>query len=666
MCFNGVPVKSQSGVRARAAPLLVLGAVVLCFAAQFLFTGELFTRRNDTTAGPVQPRQAVGLVLLAAAAALAVLADGRTSAKASPESPCGAAPAFPGRVRVPVFLSLGLSLGCLLAVLFPGETSLVRGAWVAGMLLFFVPLCVGPREGLERPAIPWQEAALVAAVTGVGFWLRYERLTELPSNIHPDVALMGRVTLDMIRSGDARWFGVAVTQHPLSSHQILAAGMRLFGTDHFGLVMPSVLAGTATIPVVYLLGRELFGRTAALLGAAMLAMNYTHIHFSRTLFGPIATFLVTVGVYFLVRGLTSGVPAWYGLAGGFLAGAMFTYYSARISPLLAGAALLVEAVRGRAGGTAARKRWGALLAGGFVVFAPMLGFALRHPGEFAGRGSVVTLLDPEVRRHSMEKYDADSMGEVLLDQTWRTALGFHLFGDESPHFTFRRPAVGAATAALLVLGVGFSVRRLRSTPVVVVWAWLGLTLLLGGVLTSDPPYWPHLNILLPAVAVLAGLGGERVAAALAGGRPGLRTAASLLVGGLVVAAGVHGWRIYNAFESDSAAPAMRASRYLRRLPRETRVYVVSDDFGWDDDVFRFFNQGMEGEDESVERLLKPELRIDPPAVILLEDGQEALPRIAELRPGGRVRELRQPGVPEPVMLAYELLHASAPVVSAAR
>jgi 4-amino-4-deoxy-L-arabinose transferase-like glycosyltransferase len=427
--------------------------------------------------------------------------------------------------------------------------------------------------------------------------------------------------------------------------------------------MLSVLAGTATLPVVYLLGRELFGRTAALLGSAMLAMSYTHIHFSRTLFGPIATFLVTVGVYLLVRGLRTGAPECFGFAGGFLAAAMFTYDSARIGPLLAGSAFVLEALRGRAFGRGRGVRWGLLVAGSFVVFAPMLGFAIREPGAFVGRGNVVTLLDPEVLRHSMEKYHADGIVQVLLEQMRRTMLGFHLFGDESPHFAFPRPAVGALSAALLVLGTGFSVRRVRQTPVAILWAWVAVTLLLGGVLTSDPPYWPHLNILLPAVAILAGLGGERVAAALGGERAGLKTAAALLIGGLVLASGVHGWRVYNEFESDNAEPAMRASRYIRRLPRDVQVYLVSGALDWTDDVFRFFNQGRRGEDQTVDGLLRPGFHVKPPAVILLGDQQSELGRIMKRYPGGRVRELRQSDLESPVFVAYELFPGPPPGAS---
>jgi 4-amino-4-deoxy-L-arabinose transferase-like glycosyltransferase len=641
--------------RLASARLLVLAALTLCFVAQFFFTGEFFTRRNDTNPEPMEPRHVAGLVLLGLAVGLAVWADRREGGAPPPREPGREDPAFWHRVRIPALLAICSSTGSLVAMLVAGETALVRAAWVAGMILFFVPLARGARRGAGPPRLWWPDVAAVTALTGLGFWLRYVRLTELPNSIHPDVALMGRVTLELMQRGDARWFGLAASDHPLSTHQILAFGMRLFGTNHYGLVMLSVLAGTATLPVVFLLGRGLFGRSAALLGTLMLAMNYTHIHFSRTLFGPIATLLVTVGVLLLVRGLVSGAPTSYGFAGGFLAAAMFTYDSGRIGLLVAGAAFALETVRGRVFRRGGLARWAAFLAGSFVVFAPMLGFALREPRAFVGRGNVVTLLDPEVYRHSMAKYDADDAVDVVLEQVRRTALAFHLFGDESPHFAFPRPAVGALTAALLVLGTGFSVRRVRWTPVALLWVWLALTLLLGGVLTSDPPYWPHLNILLPPVAIIAGLGGERIAAVLAGDRAGLRGGVLLLIGGLVFASGIHGWRVYNEFESNNAEPIMRASRYLQGLPQNTKVFLVSKNLHWGDDVFQFFNRRMAGEDQTVDGLLRPGFRIEPPAVILLRTQQKELGRIVERYPGGTVRELRQPDLKTPVFVVYEIL-----------
>lgn len=50
-----------------------------------------------------------------------------------------------------------------------------------------------------------------------------------------------------------------------------------FGDSEFVLRMPSVLLGTATIYVVYMLGRDMFGRTAGIIASLLLAVSVFHI-----------------------------------------------------------------------------------------------------------------------------------------------------------------------------------------------------------------------------------------------------------------------------------------------------------------------------------------------------------------------------------------------------
>jgi 4-amino-4-deoxy-L-arabinose transferase-like glycosyltransferase len=636
------------------ARFLAVAALTLCFAAQYLFTGEVFTRDRDTTPRPIGPRQVAGLLLLGLAVGTAARAARPEAAEPEPGGREAAAGGGVERTPFPEALAILAAAASLAAILVGGETPFVRRAWAGGMLLFFLPLAGDFLRARKSRRIAWGEVAVVLAVTAFGFWLRFDKLTELPDDIHRDVALMGRVTRDMMESGDPHWFGLAESAHLLSNHQILALGMRAFGVNHFGLVILSVLAGTATLPLVYLLARRLAGKRAAFLATLILATNYTHIHFSRTLFGPVATLFVTMGVLFLVRGFETGARADFGFAGGTFAAAVYAYDSSRVGPILLVVALLADVVRGRLRGGPALRRWGAVLAGGFVVFAPMLGFALRKPSAFIGRGNDVTLLDTEVLRHSREKYRADGVGEVVLEQVRRTVLAFHVFGDESPQFSLQRPGVGAVTAALLVIGLGFSVRRLREPGFALIWLWLGLTLLLGGVFTADPPYWPHLNILLPAVAILSAYGADRLGVAVAGRGEGRRRAAFAVTSAIVLAAGVYKWRVYEDFADDNAEPEMRASRYLDDLPAGTRVFLVGQDVHANSDVFRFFNRGSTVTDATVAGLLDPGFRLERPAVILLRDGQGELPRIEERFPGGEVEELRRPGDEERAFLVYRL------------
>lgn len=94
-------------------------------------------------------------------------------------------------------------------------------------------------------------------------------------------------------------------------------------------------AGTLAIPCVYALGRELISERAGLIAAAMLAFSYTHIHFSRTMFGAIAALFATLTFWLAARGLRRGDPIWFVLSG-LTAGVGLLFYDAsRVVPLIA-------------------------------------------------------------------------------------------------------------------------------------------------------------------------------------------------------------------------------------------------------------------------------------------------------------------------------------------
>jgi hypothetical protein len=71
------------------------------------------------------------------------------------------------------------------------------------------------------------------------------------------------------------------------------------------------------------------------------------------------------------------------------------------------------------------------------------------------------------------------------------------------------------TAVLLTIGVGTALANIRTIRPFILIAWVLLTFVLGGVLTYDPPFWPHMIIALPAIMLLAAYGADTILNALA-------------------------------------------------------------------------------------------------------------------------------------------------------
>lgn len=127
----------------------------------------------------------------------------------------------------------------------------------------------------------------------------------------------------------------------------------LFGLNETAVRLPSAILGTATVGVIYLLAKELFGRTAwrlltmkqcnnlAIVASLLLAINPWHIFMSRiAMLVAIEVFFVSFGVLGLIKGLKNS--KWWIVTVSSFSGAIYSYYGSRITiPLILGTFILV-------------------------------------------------------------------------------------------------------------------------------------------------------------------------------------------------------------------------------------------------------------------------------------------------------------------------------------
>jgi hypothetical protein len=124
--------------------------------------------------------------------------------------------------------------------------------------------------------------------------------------------------------------GVAHTENSPPLWYLLAwADSRVLGTGEVALRLPSALAGIATVPVAWAIGRELAGRRAAVLTAALVAVNPLFVWYSQEarVYG---LFVLTVAIAMLCflraeREPTRGRMAVFALSGSL---ALLTHYFA--------------------------------------------------------------------------------------------------------------------------------------------------------------------------------------------------------------------------------------------------------------------------------------------------------------------------------------------------
>ena len=139
-----------------------------------------------------------------------------------------------------------------------------------------------PFGTVDAPTGP--EYALVAALTLLGLWLRCHAV-DVVGLWWDEFVTLGRAAWplgDLL--GSLAFQGpsdVSLDSSPPLYHLLVHAGLAVFGHSDTVVKLPSLVAGTLTIPVTWLVGRRLFSRTTGLAAAAICAVALFHIHYSR-------------------------------------------------------------------------------------------------------------------------------------------------------------------------------------------------------------------------------------------------------------------------------------------------------------------------------------------------------------------------------------------------
>jgi hypothetical protein len=124
-----------------------------------------------------------------------------------------------------------------------------------------------------------RDLLLAAAITAIAAVPRLVAGAD-PPGLHGDEAF-GLEARRILETGNIGAMSGVATGTPAGTFYWTAALFRLFGDSLYTLRLAYALLGILTIPVAYFAYRVMFGRTTAVLGAALLACSAWQIHFSR-------------------------------------------------------------------------------------------------------------------------------------------------------------------------------------------------------------------------------------------------------------------------------------------------------------------------------------------------------------------------------------------------
>jgi len=236
---------------------------------------------------------------------------------------------------------------------------------------------------------------LVTLVVLLAFFLRVNKVTEVPPSLNWDEVSIGYNAYSILKTGKDEW-GEFLPLHFKSygeyklPAQIYASipAIAIFGLNEFGVRITAVIYGALTILLLYFLAKELFdNKWIGLMSAFFLAISPWHIQLTRASFeSSFSVFWIVMGVWFLVKSFKN--PKWLIMSVVPFAISIYTYNSARIfTPLFLVSMLFVFRKR-----VWTIKKESIIFATlFFIALLPLVPFVLS--GEASARYKLVSITD---------------------------------------------------------------------------------------------------------------------------------------------------------------------------------------------------------------------------------------------------------------------------------
>lgn len=433
----------------------------------------------------------------------------------------------------------------------------------------------------------WKKYLPFLVIVIIAIFFRTYHLRELPPGLYPDEAMNGSNALSAIHSGDFKIFypenngreGLFIN---LQALLVKWSGLR----EPWVLRSASAFFGILTVIGIYFLGKELFSRRVGLLASFLLATNFWHINFSRIGFRAImAPAFAVWGVYLFILALRQDVGR-KSLVTSILSGAVFglglhSYIAYRAMPaLIVAIAVYLWFVRRDFRGEII-KRAALFVLTTFIVFLPLGIYFAKHPADFFGRTSQVSV------------FNSASPAANLGQNTLKTLGMFFVAGDYNwRHNISGKPELYLPVGLIFLLGIIFGIRTVfrKSSwqdgsvfPWGVLFAWFGIAMLPVVVSNEGLPHALRSILMIPPVMLIAAAGGNALYEFFLGRNSSDRSRGWLSFGvaffaGLIVANAYTNYfvlwgknpEVARAFTAEYSAIAYR----INSLPRETPKYVI--------------------------------------------------------------------------------------------
>ena len=351
-----------------------------------------------------------------------------------------------------------------------------------------------------------QELLVVTALLLVGAFLRAYLLTQHPYPWSGDEASVGIEGSRILKGEVTDFFAAGWSGQPNWSFVPTALAEIIFGKTILAIRVVSVAEGTLAVLFLYLLARELFGKTIAALAAGFLVAFPVHLQFSRIGVNNIIDSLtVCLVLWLVIRAIRKGRPSdylWAGIAGGLT---FYTYVGSRLVLALAIFVLAYTAIRQRGYLRSHLAHLGIFLVGAVVAIAPLGYYFIRHPDIFMTRiGEENIFLNHWLVTQSQRS--GQSIPAILWKQFTDTVLVYISQPAVGNFFNSPMPYLTIIGSIFFLFGMGYAFTKPLETRMMTLLVWFWSVVIVGGFLTLSPPANTRLVMSTPAVALFLALG----------------------------------------------------------------------------------------------------------------------------------------------------------------
>jgi 4-amino-4-deoxy-L-arabinose transferase-like glycosyltransferase len=521
--------------------------------------------------------------------------------------------------------------------------------WLSSIVFFLLAAFwhQGIKPGKRKQLTKWWtahrgEVLIISLIMLAAILARSIDLADHPYPWSGDEASVGLEARKILSGEKTDFFDTGWSGQPNWSFMPTAFTLQVIGDNITGVRAASALMGILAVLFVYLLGKEMFNKQVGLLAAAFLALYPVHVHFSRVGVNNINdSITVVLTLWLVIRATRSGRVGDYALAGVATGLTLYTYVGSRLVFIMAFGSLIYLAIIQR---DFLRKNLTALLVylGATVItIAPMVYFFTTHPDIFITRiGQEGILFNGWLARHAQET--GQSVLAILVDQFSKSVLVFIGRGAYGMFYNSPQPYLTILASILFLLGMVYAFTKLRHYPNVILLGWFWAVILLGGMLTLNPPSNTRMVMTGPAVALFVAIGLWQLTEVLTHLNLAARWRSVLLAAMVLFFSWENGsfyfgeYRTNYYFQDPHGELAMEAGQQLRSLGPNCTLFLMGQPRVFTGfPTFAFIAPDNAKHDITLESLENYYPMIYQGLVfVAIPENEDALVQIAEWLPGG--------------------------------